>query len=565
MPAQYQRSGSVRGKLEMDNGAHDTGRKRPRTAAGDMAHSRCSAERSIVTRTLAALVAGAVLIGVTACSGEAPKIGSAPTNTETAEVPDTTEDVTSVDQKSAQQKDQPTGGSSPPVIATDEEEGGAGQPSGSGPRSPSVAFDGPTTGMPPQQPPAVAADGDADARVGGGGAPTSASPGSAASDSAGASDVDRRRIRDMGGATRGLSVAKKRSIEASEKPAEAASDWSVVPVFYGTDRSRDDQPERIAYDWQRGRRLELGRALVTIPKAHEVPKVERPWAIRIPYTNITLYEAAEDPKRHFTIQQIQSLDKEGFLGFVKERLAKSKTFKDHALVFVHGYQTQFDNAIYRTAQITYDMDFDGAPFLYSWPSGGTLQGYTYDRESAAQAEPYLREFLTMVAEESGAKSVSVIAHSMGNQVTLRVLQDLRRSLPDELKLSQLILAAPDVDRDSFENIVGSIIGIANGITLYSAANDKALAISRRVNGGVPRAGDVPVEGPLIVSGVDTIDATATSMDSIGINHSGYAESNALLQDISLLIRTGQRPPEARLPTLERITTDRGDYWKYPAQ
>ncbi len=362
-------------------------------------------------------------------------------------------------------------------------------------------------------------------------------------------------------ATRGPASGTAAPVVAAAQPDK---DWTIVPVYYGTDRARKDQPKRIDYGWERGRRLELGRALVTIPKEHEVPKVERPWAIKIPYTNIKLYEAAEDPKRHFTIQEMKALTREEFLAFVKERLAASSRFEDHAVVFVHGYQTQFDSAVYRTAQITYDMDFDGAAFLYSWPSGGTLQGYTYDRESAAQAEIYLRQFLTMVAQETGAKTVSVIAHSMGNQLVLRVLQDLKRSLPDGLKLSQLILAAPDVDRDSFENIVGSITGVAKGITLYAAANDQALQISRRVNGGVPRAGDVPASGPLVLEGVDTIDATATSMDTLGINHSGYAENNALLNDIKQLIQTGLRPPESRVPTLERITTDRGDYWRYPS-
>lgn len=89
-------------------------------------------------------------------------------------------------------------------------------------------------------------------------------------------------------------------------------------------------------------------------------------------------------------------------------------------------------------------------------------------------------------------------------------------------------------------------------------------MSRRVNGGIPRAGDVPDDGPITLQGVDTIDATASSMDSVGINHSGYAENNALLQDRGRLISSGVRPPEKRLPTLERVTTNRGTYWRYPA-
>lgn len=340
--------------------------------------------------------------------------------------------------------------------------------------------------------------------------------------------------------------------------------WTLVPVYYGTDRKRKDTDKRIGYDWQRGRRLELGRAMVSVPKDHVEPRIERPWAISIPFTNIKLYEAAEDPSQHFTVQEIGALSEEELLAIVKARLAASVRFKDHALVFVHGYQTQFDSAVFRTAQIAFDLKFDGAPFLYSWPSGGTLQGYTYDRESAAQAERYLRQFLDMVVNKTGAKKVSVIAHSMGNQPLLRVLQDFQRSLPDGLKLSQLILAAPDVDRDSFENIVSSITGVAEGITLYAASNDQALQVSRRVNGGVPRAGDVPATGPIIMSGVDTIDATATSMDSLGINHAGYAENVVLLRDIGKLIQTGQRPPRARVPELEEVTSAAGLYWRYPA-
>ncbi len=355
---------------------------------------------------------------------------------------------------------------------------------------------------------------------------------------------------------------------SESEPAAAAApkkdeDWSIVPVFFGTDRKRADKPSRIAYNWKRGRRLELGRALVTIPKKHEVPMVERPWALKIPYIDVTLYEAAEDPKLHFTIKELKALSKEDFLSLVRARLAKSSRFKDHALVFVHGYKNKFDNAVYRTAQIAYDLKFDGAPFLYSWPSGGTLQGYTYDRESASSAEPYLREFLEIVSKETGAKKLSVIAHSMGNQLLLRVLQDFKRSLPEGVLISQLILAAPDVDRDSFEHIVSSIGGIAEGITLYAAANDTALQVSRQVNGGEPRAGDVPEGGPIVLKGIDTIDATATSMDSVGINHNGYAENNALLEDIGRLISSGLRPPEARLPKLKRIETEKGPYWQYP--
>ncbi len=345
---------------------------------------------------------------------------------------------------------------------------------------------------------------------------------------------------------------------------EEKEDWTVVPVYYGTDRARLPNDKRVDYGSDRGRRLELGRAMVSVPKAHEVPQVERPWAITIPYFNYKVYEQAEDPKKHFIMQEIAAMPEADLLALVKERLAKSARFKDHAFVFVHGYNTSFDFAVYRAAQIAYDIKFDGAPFVYSWPSGGGIASYTYDRESSAQAEPYFTEFLKMVTQKSGARHVSVIAHSMGNQLLLRVLQDLERTRPAGVEISQVIFAAPDVDRDSFESIASTLKNFATGgITLYAAANDRALSVSKRFYGGVPRAGDVPTGGPLVVPGIDTIDATAVSMDALGLHHSGYAESNALLQDIGLLIQTGERPPGKRVPILQQVSTAKGDYWRYP--
>ena len=342
------------------------------------------------------------------------------------------------------------------------------------------------------------------------------------------------------------------------------TDWDLVPVFYGTDRDRVDQSSRVAYGTARAQRMELGRALVTVPKLHQVPTIERPFAIRVPFFQITIFEQAEDPRRHFTIQQIAALTREEFLAQVRQRVGGSSAFKDQALIFVHGYNTDFDSALYRTAQMAYDLQFDGASFLYSWPSASGLTGYTYDRESATQAERFLRPFIDLVVKESGAQSVSLIAHSMGNLPLLQVLRDLGPSLPAGVQLNQIILASPDVDRDVFSYLAANLNKYGRGITLYCSANDRAMAAARRVAGGIPRAGDVPSEGPLVIDGIDTIDISATSTDMLALNHSIYAERTALLNDIGLLLQTGERPPDRRIPILQRVTTSNGGaFWRYP--
>ena len=348
--------------------------------------------------------------------------------------------------------------------------------------------------------------------------------------------------------------------------AEPQQPWDVVPVYYGTDRVRDTAPERISYNAERGKRLELGRALVTVPKAHQVPNVERPWVYKLPFTQIVIMAEREDPAKHFTLKEMKALTRDELIVLVRERLAASASYKDHAIVFVHGFNVSFEAALFRTAQIAYDLKFDGAPFLYSWPSKGAigLQDYNYDRESTGQAEPYLRDFLDFVTRETGAKTVSIIAHSMGSQLLLPVLREFKRTTRDAAAISQIILAAPDVDRDNFEFLAKEIAGVSRGITMLASSTDRAMEASRRFWGGVPRAGDVPANGPIVVDGVDTIDVTAITTEVFAINHSGYAEKPALLGDIQSLIQSGERPPEKRVPTLARIKTDKGDYWRYPA-
>ncbi len=346
----------------------------------------------------------------------------------------------------------------------------------------------------------------------------------------------------------------------------ATEPWDVVPVYYGTDRVAEPIAQRASYGSGRAKRLEVGRALVTVPKRHQVPNVERPWVYRLPFTNIVISRGREDPKLHFTLKEVQAMSREAFLAAVRERLGMSRTYKNHALVFVHGFNTSFDNALFRMAQISYDLKFDGAPFVYSWPSKGALglSDYNYDRESTGQAEPHLRAFIEMVARETGATSISVIAHSMGNQLLLPVLRELKRSAPSGVEISQVILAAPDVDRDTFEYLAKEIAGVSRGVTMLAAASDRALEASRRFWGGVPRAGDVPTGGPVVVAGIDTIDVTAISTELFSLNHSGYAQKAVILNDIQALIQTGLRPPEKRWPMLVRMSTAKGDYWRFPA-
>ncbi len=341
--------------------------------------------------------------------------------------------------------------------------------------------------------------------------------------------------------------------------------WEIVPVFYGTDRARMDGEKRIGYSQERGRRLEVGRALVTVPKIHKVPNIERPWVYKLPFTSIVIYAEKEDPTKHFTFREIKNLSEDEFARLASVRIKAAKNFIGQALVFVHGFNTTFDYALYRAAQLSYDLKFDAGSFVYSWPSNGKIspRDYTSDREAAEQAEQYLKQYLKLVATRSGATSMTIIAHSMGNEILLPVLDNLRREGDFNIKISQLIFAAPDVDRDTFSGIARQISGMSDGMTLYAANNDRALMVSEGIWRG-PRAGSIPSEGlPVVLPGVDTIDVSATVSNYFALGHAGYAEKTELLNDIQSLMSKGYQPPKTRIPTLLEVQTDAGTYWKFP--
>ena len=61
------------------------------------------------------------------------------------------------------------------------------------------------------------------------------------------------------------------------------------------------------------------------------------------------------------------------------------------LVFVHGFNNRFEDAVFRFAQIIHDSRADVAPVLFTWPSKGSVFAYGYDRESANYSRDALED------------------------------------------------------------------------------------------------------------------------------------------------------------------------------
>ena len=341
-----------------------------------------------------------------------------------------------------------------------------------------------------------------------------------------------------------------------------------VRILFATDRQRVGEAKRIGFDDRRSTSVQFGSAVVTVPTTSERRKgeISRPtWIDK----NIRGVPAEGDPKRHFTIPErgivvYASVDE--FVASMKQAVTSAKAFKDHAFIFVHGYNVSFNDALYRTAQLTYDLgDSDGpfgTAFLYSWPSAAKLTAYGYDEDSAKFSADHLVQFVTMVSKKSGAKRVHVIAHSMGGSALLAALQKIVDGGAEVPIIDQLVLAAPDVDAREFEKIAAQISRSARGTTLYASSRDLAMKAAREFRAGAPRAGDVTDVGPTVAQTVETIDMSTLSTSYFNIGHADFVESQELLNDIAQLLRKGEHPPEKRNINYRRMGRDDCTFWRY---
>lgn len=338
-------------------------------------------------------------------------------------------------------------------------------------------------------------------------------------------------------------------------------DFTPVQLFFGTDREHYVRDDRPSFTGDRGRILKLGSVVVTIPRTHDLGVIERPSSYL--FGLITL---SEDEKQHIVMRTPVVLSKEEFTAELRAIVNKS-TGKKQAFVFVHGFNVSFDEAAWRTAQIAYDLEFDGAAIFYSWPSRGSPEAYVYDQDSARQARDTLQDFLELVRFQSGADVVHLIGHSMGTNPLMEAVSEMWEDRPaDDASpiFNQIILAAADIDRDVFFDLAEQVDGAADALTLYASAKDRALELSEAIRmGSAFRAGHVSDEGPTVHDAVDTIDATDLNTSYFALGHSDYAEHLELMTDIGKLFAEGTRPPDART---EKMMPRPGEgdhtYWVY---
>ena len=206
--------------------------------------------------------------------------------------------------------------------------------------------------------------------------------------------------------------------------------------------------------------------------------------------------------------------------------------KRHVLVFVHGFNNKFEDAVFRFAQIVHDSGAEVAPVLFTWPSRGSVLAYGYDRESTNFSRNGLETLLGDLARDPNVGEITVLAHSMGNWLALESLRQMaireKRVAP---KIKNVILAAPDVDMDLARGAFHDMGKDRPRLTLMVSGDDQALAVSRLVWGDSVRLGAIdpnvePYKSELARENVGVLNLSSVKSDD-ALNHGKFASGDVV--------------------------------------
>ena len=355
----------------------------------------------------------------------------------------------------------------------------------------------------------------------------------AAHDSDAAAHVDNE-IRVVGAARRAIITVNGKHVVRSDRYRFNKDGYTTVRVFYGTNRAPVGDATLAPYYGKSDGELRYGYVNVTIPQLHRLAELESPG----PWVDYSFgLDSAENKKKYVVLEKVVPLSDEDFARTLREQVGAAPS-RD-ALVFVHGYNNSFEDAARRTAQLAYDMDFDGTPIMYAWPSQASLTAYAADEAATDVSALRMLQFLQTVMTQSGAAHVHLVAHSMGNRVLIGALTRFLQAsaLPagtpaaGNTAFGQVVFTAPDVDRAYFVAATESLRGRAERLTLYASDSDYALRMSKLVH-DAPRAG---AAGSTVIRmmGLDTIDMSGVPADVLGHNY--FAANGGAVYDLLHMI------------------------------
>ena len=201
---------------------------------------------------------------------------------------------------------------------------------------------------------------------------------------------------------------------------------------------------------------------------------------------------------------VTSEEAQQFFAIVNKALAASPNTE--LLVYVHGSNNTMPRAAAQAAQFRHFTGRRMVVLAFMWPSAGNILRYLTDVNNAAATVDSFARLLELVAANTTASKIDVLAYSAGAQVTSPALLKLattpkagesREALRQRLRLGQIYYAAPDIDTRRFVDELAQYIDITDRVSVAANLNDSVLRfaalVGRASRAGRPNPGDLNAE------------------------------------------------------------------------
>ena len=341
------------------------------------------------------------------------------------------------------------------------------------------------------------------------------------------------------------------TLAKAETKIEPSERVRAVPILFGTDRKQEDG----RFGSLRAGQLATGRASVSVPESHRLGTLETAVGF------FSIFQQTVDTKRHFSLLSIERNQDNR----VPSAPQPSASVGRDAFIYVHGFNTTFEYALFRAAQLAWDLNFNGTAAAFSWPSKANATSYIYDQESALRSAEYLQEFIKLIRAQPDIGKVHIIAHAQGALPVMTALDALAQDRDHApFTLGEVVLVSPDVDANVFNALCQRVKTVARRITVYASDNDKALLAAYALAQG-NRAGLIVGGQPTVFQCADVIDVSAAVESSVALGLTPFGSPGMVLADIGHLLSRADGSllsPESREPRLRVIGDVKGKYWKY---
>jgi len=230
------------------------------------------------------------------------------------------------------------------------------------------------------------------------------------------------------------------------------------------------------------------------------------------------------------------------------------------VLFVHGYSYDFERACHRAAELQRALQGHSEVVLFSWPSNGQATDYMPDVADLEWSVSDLTAVIEGLSRRVGPANLHILSHSLGARGVVQALDRLTADLESLPVFGRWVLLAPDLDSQTFVDVLPRVAPAVESISLYASSNDVPLKFSHQLSRSA-RLGEAG-EYLTVVRGMETVDVSPAGRYRI-LGHEYFFYHPDVAEDLLMLMSEGKSAAER--PGLQPKSKNGLTYWEVVAK